>query len=285
VRRTLTQRAIGLLLVNGVGAVSLVWVVYSVVDWLAPSLLCRVGSSEHCAEASHRALSEKPEDAAAFDYATRGCERGSALSCNNLGVCYQRGIGTPKSGTDAMQRYTQACVLGSGLGCYNTADLLSDREGTDKLVTAQLERACTLDLALGCRKASPRRWEDFGKAHALAQRGCDLGDARSCHLATMIAATSEPNSQEAHDGIVKMTANCSEDIENACSNLSLLVAAGLGVSKDLARAHELNRRSCRHGVAASCEIEKEPERLERAANALLTHGPARMLERLSEIRP
>jgi TPR repeat protein len=101
----------------------------------------------------------------------------------------------------------------------------------------------------------------------------------------MIAATRDPQSQEAHDGIVKMTANCSQDLENACANLSLLVAAGLGVPKDRERAHELNRRSCRHGVAASCEIEKEPERLERVATALLEHGPAQMLERLSEVWP
>ncbi len=134
----------------GIGAASLLWILYSLVTWLAPGALCVVGHRDYCAEASHQALGAKPVDGArAFRLATRGCGLGNAMSCNNLGVCYQRGAGTEKNVPRADLYYRRACQLGAGIGCYNVGKLLEDA-GRVEEARAQFDLSCTTGMGEGC---------------------------------------------------------------------------------------------------------------------------------------
>lgn len=247
------------------GAASLAWVAYSLLAWLVPGVLCRVGDGGYCAEASNQALEKTPEDGeAAASHAARGCELGDATSCNNLGVCFQRGAGVTKSREAATRHYRQACELGSGLGCYNSGNLLKEEEGHAEEATAYFDRACELEWGPGCRAAVTRSAGVRERDIALkrAEQGCELADAPSCGIAALMLAVSEPRSPRAHDRLVQVTADCGRELVGSCTTLALLYAGGFGVGRDLARAHELLQRACRQGGSRACALEQQPELLQ-----------------------
>lgn len=266
-------------------AIALGWIGYSLVAWLAPGLLCRAGDGAQCAEASNQALGKTPEDGAtAFDDAQRGCGLGDATSCNNLGVCYQRGAGVAKSAARAAQHYRQACDAGQGLGCHNLANLLQQSDAPTGEVTAQLDSACALKWAEGCRAAM---WRHQGEPALLlkrAEQGCALSDSPSCAMAALVLALTEPGSSRARERIVQVTASCSDDDAASCAMLGLLYARGDGVTRDGARARELLARACRHGAQGACQLAQHPEQLERATSTI-GEATGSLSRALSKVRP
>lgn len=264
---------------RGGQAAALGWLLYVLCDWQAPGALCLAGSGLHCAEASARALGkDSPDAAAAWRYAQRGCSRGDVTSCNNIGVCYQRGSGTPKSLEQASRQYRKACDLGSGLACSNYSDL--PRQGALTPLTEQERfqayvRGCELDYGPACWPAIGLS-KDSAKALPLARRGCKNGDAPSCAFKAAWLATSQPQSEETRQSIVELTTQCSTDEPSACATLGLLYGAGAGVARDVVRARELLARSCRRGNQHACKTEKN----EAVLAALPAHFP-QIVERMS----
>lgn len=222
-----------------------------------------MGDGGYCAEASNEALQKTPEDgeAAAF-YAARGCERRSDTSCNNLGVCYERGTGVTKSRAKAEQYYRQACELGAGLGCFNLANLLKAEEGRADEATAHFDRACKLKWGPGCRAAVTRHPSERAVALQRAEEGCELEDAASCGMSALLLAATEPGSPKARQRLVQVTADCGREQPGSCTTLAVLYAGGFGVERDRARSSELLKRACRHGFERACQLEQQPELLE-----------------------
>jgi len=103
------------------------------------------------------------------------CTLGDAMSCNNLGVCYQRGSGTAKDLRRAAAQYDKVCI-GLGIGCYNSAELANELPELAASSAQNFKRACERGYSLGCRKAW-RRAADLKELLAFAIRGCELGDA------------------------------------------------------------------------------------------------------------
>lgn len=265
------------LLWSAFGVASCLALAYSVLGWLSPALLCRAGVKDECADASLQALEgEPPNGAAAFRWSSRGCELGSALSCNNLGVCYQRGAGVTRNATSARREYRKACELGNGLGCYNDAALLADSGEPDADARARrgFERACELQSAPGCRSAL-RRSADLTQALSLAERGCKLDDPPACASKALLLAALRPQSPEARESAAALTLPCSHDEPVSCGVLGMLYAAGVPMSRDLSRATELLARACRHGSKPACELGKSetlqrmPELLPQVARSMV----------------
>lgn len=248
---------------RAVTAAALLWILYAGLLQFYPSPLCYVGVGGACAEASMRALEAEPPDDAAFALAERGCQRGHATSCNNLGVCYQRGTGTKVDLVRARETYAQACSLADGGACQNQAELLFDGKGgpaDEPTATRLLERACGLGRALSCRWLMGMNQGE--RALHYARKGCALEDTRSCGMAALLLAQAEPRSAELRDRIGDLNKRCANDEAPACGALTLLYSAGVGVEHDLGRAKALADRTCALGVTQACKVKEQPEILE-----------------------
>jgi hypothetical protein len=122
----------------------------------------------------------------------RGCDRGSAAACFDLGSKYQFGQGVAKDEAKAAHLYDGACSAGDDMACVNLG--LMTRAGTavakDSLRAAFLfERACQAGsgaagaaAARGCRllgemlDAGEGVAKDAARAKVLYQRACDGGE-------------------------------------------------------------------------------------------------------------
>lgn len=249
---------------HAITAASVLGIVYLALGRFYPAPLCHAGVDDHCAEASMRALQSEPPDGAAFGLAERGCRAGHAISCNNLGVCYQRGTGTTRDLARARETYAKACSLGEGRGCQNQAELTFDGEGGSADPDAGkrlLEKACDLGEATSCR------WllgmNEGLEALRYARKGCELGDPRSCSAAALLLAAEDPRSAELRERVGNLNAACSNDELSNCGALALLYAAGLGVERDQERAQALLKRACALGGTQACTALEKPELLSR----------------------
>lgn len=247
---------------HAVTAALVLWIAYAGLLYVYPTPLCYLGIGDSCAESSMRALESEPPDDAAFALAERGCNRGHAMSCNNLGVCYQRGTGTKRDLARARETYAKACSMGGRRGCQNQAALLLDGEGGPADIAAGkrfLEKACDLGEAMSCR------WllgmNEGSEALRYARKGCELEDARSCSAAALLLAVEDPRSAELRERIGNLNAACSKDELSNCGALALLYAAGLGVERNPERAQALLKRACALGGTQACKALEKPELL------------------------
>lgn len=258
------------------------WVLFSVLEWWGPGVLCSAGIARECAEGSNRALRATPPDAAAaFRLSRRGCELGDAMSCNNLGVCYQRGSGTTKSLQRAALQYDKVCSLGLGIGCYNRAELADDLPELAARRTENFKRACERGYGLGCRKAW-RQSADLKQFLALATRGCDLEDLPSCNVKTLVLAATQPTSSTLRDSVVQLTGSCSQNVTTSCATLGLLYVAGAGVDRDEARGKALLKRGCQPDTPLACSLLENPVLLEDWPSIMRNHE---LLRRALKISP
>jgi len=189
------------------------------------------------------------------------------MSCNNLGVCYQRGSGTTKDLARAAQQYDKVCTMGLGIGCYNAAELAEDLPALAASSAENLKRACERGYALGCRKAW-RRSADLKQLLALAARGCELEDTPSCNVKALVLAATAPSSPTLRESIVELTQSCSQQATTSCATLGLLYVAGAGVDRDEARGKALLKRGCQPDTPFACTLLEKPELLARWPSVL-----------------
>jgi TPR repeat protein len=132
----------------------------------------------------------------------QGCTLGDALACESLGGLESGASGTAIAGADlpaAMRKasvyYRRACELGSGPGCAFLAAFIADKvvQGTAKEVLELYVKACGRGVGVSCRLAATAvtsnlpEWKQLAATldvprlvADLRQRGCKLGDTRSC---------------------------------------------------------------------------------------------------------
>ncbi|MBP9086109.1 MAG: sel1 repeat family protein [Kofleriaceae bacterium] len=85
----------------------------------------------------------------------QACKGGDMVSCTNLGVLYEQGIGVPKDATKAAALFEQACKGGDMVGCANLGILHADGTGVPKDATkaaALFQQACAGGLAQACNR-------------------------------------------------------------------------------------------------------------------------------------
>jgi TPR repeat protein len=260
------------------------WLAWSLISAWWPSLPCRAGVAGYCAEASLQALERDPPDgAAALRWSARGCELGHPQSCTNLGVCYHRGAGVAKSLVDARRQYRKGCAMGSGGGCYNYARLAEEELPDPEQAKSGFALACELQDALGCRSAL-RRSADLKQALSFAERGCQLQDPPSCASKALLLAVMQPSSSATRESAAALMAPCSRDEPVSCGVLGMLYAAGVPMTRDLARAEQLLQRACRHGSTPACKLGKNKDTLQ-GMRELLPHIARSMSGVQTELTP
>ena len=139
----------------------------------------------------------------------KGCTLGDPLSCESLGGL-EAGADTsqpPPSDIKAASRranayYKRACDLGSANGCGFCAAMIADKTvaGTAKEALELYLKACSRGIAIACRQGVNLLNKDTPDSKELAagldaarlsadvlKRGCELGDAASCGMASAAA--------------------------------------------------------------------------------------------------
>ena len=132
----------------------------------------------------------------------KGCAMGDALSCESLGGMALGFDGATPASPDirvstrvAVVHYRKACALGSGAGCAWVGAAIVDHAvvGTAAEALDLCMKACNLGVGASCRQALELLTDDTPESRALAapldmpnlsasllERGCKLGDAKSC---------------------------------------------------------------------------------------------------------
>ena len=120
----------------------------------------------------------------------KNCEKGDAVSCNDLGVNYVHGSGVPADATAAARAFERSCRGGSPDGCSNLGALYERGVGVEaNLVEATrlYEQACSTGGALGCSNLGALYSRgrgvarDAGEAQRLFQLSCETGSAAGCN--------------------------------------------------------------------------------------------------------
>ena len=118
-----------------------------------------------------------------------GCERGDAVSCNDLGVSYQRGYSVEADSTRAFRLFQRACEQGSAEGCSNLGALHEHGAGTAPSLAEAVrlyQQACQAGSALGCSNlgalhaAGKGVAKDAEEARRLFSLACEGGSATGC---------------------------------------------------------------------------------------------------------
>ncbi len=182
---------------------------------------CVGGDLESCAVAG-ALLSPDPS---ALAYSKQACDGGNAKGCFNLGLSYEKGLGTRVDLPLARATHARGCSLGSGTSCGNLGHLQLKGIGgpVDGAGAAQsFETGCRLGGGLACVALgglyAEGRFVEKSRARAEASflRGCDVGAG------------------------------------GGCDSLGERLASGEGFPKDEPRAFELFERACANGDASGC---------------------------------
>jgi TPR repeat protein len=133
------------------------------------------------------------DQAKAVAFYQRGCDRGSADACFDLGSKYQLGLGVAKDEAKAAQLYAGACNAGNAMACVNLGWMAKQGIAVpkDALRAATLfARACDagggIGAARGCAlladmlEAGEGVAKDDARAKTLYGQACDWGAPSAC---------------------------------------------------------------------------------------------------------
>lgn len=154
----------------------------------------------------------------------KACSLHDGAGCAGLGYLHEHGKVVALDYSQAEHYYRQGCALNHALACHNLGVIHESGRGVKADLKEALnlyDRSCELNLKEGCR-ASGRALLRFSglnyekRSAASYQKGCDLGDAQSCH-----------------------------ELSEAC-------VQGKGVRQSFSRARTLRKRACDLGLTQDC---------------------------------
>ncbi len=193
----------------------------------------------------------------------RGCDGGLMKACTALGDAYAERRGVKRDGAKARAYYQRACTGNELLGCARLGRALSKgRLGARHDLKRALKlyrHACDGGEQEGCLYLSdPYLYgygvvENIGRGTSLMRQACEKGCARACN--------NVGHRLEHGDGILPSNVfaalpayrqGCALGDGGCCTNLAFLYLRGFGVERDIATAHEYDRRACELGNAWAC---------------------------------
>ena len=199
----------------------------------------------------------------------RGCERGDAANCVDLGYAFKRGEnGLGSSDERAVSLFSRGCVRGDERGCSELWPIYQKGEivppGLEQSASSY-ERACEEGNAHACHHTAHNYWNGEGvpvdpeRAVSLYERGCEGGKAEACTYLADKYRTGE-GGLSADDGraVSLYERGCEGGDSTGCLYLGLAYEDGKGgVQQDLDRAMSLFERSCDAGSWSGCgELER-----------------------------
>src|SRR5262249_40208417 len=134
----------------------------------SPSLRCRLGSGDACAEVARDAF-DRADYEESFDYGDRGCNRGVATACTLAGLALQRGDGGKRDQAGAERFFPRGCALGDTVAC-------------GRVHRIELDKRCQRYSAFACKQLADDYSHgagvdrDTAAAARYLQKACLLGD-------------------------------------------------------------------------------------------------------------
>jgi TPR repeat protein len=213
----------------------------------------------------------QPEDEAQCD---AQCNKGSAESCYNLGVIWQKAPSEVKPDLsweeiEAYHRkrneryrgvFLKACDGGVAQGCDRLAFVLMSLKAPNTEVDDAWQRACNLGHGPACSLFAGRflysaERRDVKRGRALLDRGCRLGQAHSClqladtYLTPVDGA--KPTTEDVVQGLAVLKDACTSQ-QSSCSKLGVLYTEGKVVPKNEAMGLSYYEQSCALGNQMAC---------------------------------
>jgi TPR repeat protein len=190
------------------------------------------------------------------------CQRGNGQACNDAGIRYFKGEGTPVDFAAAASYYERACAKEVAWGCHNLGVLRRDGRGGVSSHTeafALFDKSCTLGLPEGCDSLGRalHRGEgtavDAPRALALFSAACDKGLVYSCTYLGYMLDEGRHVARDARRAATLYERGCAADDPDACLLLGRLLRKGAaGVPADRPRAVALLESACARGRQDAC---------------------------------
>jgi TPR repeat protein len=223
------------------------------------SFMYRLGNGVAANEAKASQYSQQ-----ALDRFREQCEAEKPKYCANLGYMLEHGFGvTLADPVEAGKVYERGCAAGEVDSCVNAAQLALDRGQSEVgKELARLEKACQEGSGLACGALGQLYWtrrfgiaRDPQKALALANQGCDLGDAQACTLVGALLAVGEDLEPRPAESDAAERRACLLGKLDACQVVARTALTSWQQTQRLEDARvagEFLGAACRIGDAASC---------------------------------
>jgi uncharacterized protein len=209
-------------------------------------------------EKGHGRTRDPARAAALFSSA---CDHRDGEGCRSLGALYARGAGVHMSRERSFDLYRRGCALGTRDACFEEAVRIFQGDGTQKDEVEgekRLDDLCRAAHWGGCYQlAELRTWrDDFDGARAPYATACEAGRGDACRQLAVAeeklgasAARTHPLRTRARE---ILTPQCERGRAWSCWHLARMYERGEGVSVDVDRAMQLDRRACEADHPASC---------------------------------
>jgi uncharacterized protein (TIGR03382 family) len=184
------------------------------------------------------------------------CARYSMEACYQLGVSYEKGLGTEKSADQARLQYQAACSGYIQDACIALARVAGD----PKEQLEQYKALCNgQQMAAGCSGAatmyatgSAGRW-DVTEAYDLYTKGCDLADGPSCGAQAWMLELGIGTEARPGKAFELYQKSCDAGYAAACGGAARFLATGKnGVTADEGLADKLFAQACDADSAEAC---------------------------------
>jgi TPR repeat protein/serine/threonine protein kinase len=202
--RAFSWRHAGLAAALGVLGLGLIGSVVLLVERRAATRVCAMGNAADC---------------------TQRCKEGSADSCYNLALMYERASGVPRDENLAAELYERACTAGVPRACYALGSLREAGRG------------------------GPR---DEVRARELYKQACDGNDAQGCNGLAIIVSSGPVEQRQDTQAVLLFQRACDGGYANGCANLGIHFEHGRGVERNATRARQLYEGACHDGSPSAC---------------------------------
>ncbi len=184
----------------------------------------------------------------------RGCDLGSALSCNDLGVSLER------ERARSRPLLERACSLGLQRGCVNLAGLLMEDEAELPRAVSLLDHACALRDPLACSGIADAAYAGHGTTRDLTRaaknydRACELGHFTACVSAGWMLDSGEGGAQDARRAVELFRLACERGVAAGCTALGLKGVESATSQAEFDLAMGYLKTSCEHEQALACLV-------------------------------
>lgn len=193
----------------------------------------------------------------------RECDRGSATSCANLGLMYEKGSGVRQSATSALKAYERACDAGDVAGCTGLAYLYSKGEGVKRdanRAKAVFDKACRKGHARACSGLAQQE-RVAGRIDAaipMFSRACRLGYGRACFYEGAMLVEKKVSYGRALSAFERA---CRGGDARGCLSAGFVLEGKPGVKRDPQRAASLTRRG-ESSLMYACDKKRDADACE-----------------------
>lgn len=213
---------------------------------------------DYCNTAAEMAIlyPDKVENIPARIMVEKGCTAGHEQSCYTLAVMLRDGMGGRTDLTRALALFAKTCAEDRLVACHNQAQILErpDYPGHNLSEARKLyQPLCDNDFAMSCHNIGSLLVDDnHPDTYAYFQKACSLGYTNSCHVAGQVLAQGIGIPMDPAKAELSLIDSCALDQALSCRLLGDIYVEGLIGEPDLETARAFFEKGCQLENAISC---------------------------------